>query len=59
MIALKSFAGTTNSHDPSEFILMTVSVVIFVSVAVRNIFPSSAFTSIPSRIFEVVLTGTE
>ena len=59
MIALKSFAGATNSHDPSEFTLMTVSVVILVSVAVRNIFPSSTLTRIPSRIFEVVLTGTE
>jgi hypothetical protein len=32
---------------------------MFVSVAVRNIFPSSTFTRIPSRMFEVVLTGTE
>ena len=59
MIALKSFAGTTNSQIPSAFTFMTVSVVIFVSVAVRNIFPFSTSIRIPSRILEVVLTGTE
>ena len=59
MIALKSFAGATNSHIPSALTLITVSVVIFVSVAVRNIFPSSTLIRIPSRILDVVLTGTE
>ena len=58
-IAVNSFAGTTKEHSSLHCTLITDSIVILVSVAVSFIVLSDASMSIPSRILEVDLTGTE